>query len=194
MAHWVIPLYIISGIVMAIGAYFTIRYHPYCTLKSPEREIAMELHRKKLINEPMSEKEEYKNNVYKKNTQIYNYWSGLILLASVVHIVLLINSSMGETLMAKVTIGLMIFGQSTWLTGSANRLPHCIKFFGLGGQSRNDQLNSINTLMQDNTAEYNFLTHPTKYFQLQQFSLILGIMLSILLDVWFGLNGNLTIN
>jgi hypothetical protein len=187
------PLYIISGMVMAIGAYFTIRYRPYCALKSPEREIATELHRKKLLNEPMSEEEEYKNNVYKKNTQIYNYLSGLILLASVVHIVLFINSSMGETLMAKVTIGLIIFGQSTWLTGSTNRLPHCIKFFGLGGQSKNDQLNSLNALM-NNTAKYNFLTHPTKYFQLQQFSLMFGIILNILLDVWFGLNGSLMVN
>lgn len=194
MAPWVMPLYIFSGIIMAIGAYLTIRYRPYCTLKSPERGIAMELHRKKLMNESMNSEENHKNSVYKKNTQIYNYWSGIVLLASVVHILLLIDSSMGETLIAKVMIGLIIFGQSTWLTGSANRLPHCIKFFGIGGQSKNDQLNCINTLMHDNTAEYNFLTHPTKYFQLQQFSLILGIMLSILLDVWFGLNGSLIIN
>ena len=194
MEHWIMPAYIISGIVMAIGAYLTIRYRPYCTLKSPEREIAMELHRKKLMNEAMNRDEDYKNSVYKKNTQIYNYSSGIVLLASVVHIVLLIDSSMGETLMAKIIIGLIIFGQSTWLTGSANRLPHCIKLFGLGGQSKNDQINSINTLLHDNTTRYNFLTHPTKYFQLQQFSLILGVILSILLDVWFGLNGNLTIN
>ncbi|HQS67663.1 MAG TPA: hypothetical protein PLM93_10820, partial [Sulfuricurvum sp.] len=56
------------------GAYFTIRYRPYCTLKSPEREIAMELHRKKLMNEKMSVVEVKKNTLYKKNTQMNNYF------------------------------------------------------------------------------------------------------------------------
>ncbi|MHB8099123.1 MAG: hypothetical protein ACYDD5_06015 [Sulfuricurvum sp.] len=74
MAPWITPVYIISGVVMVIGAYFTIRYRPYCTLKSPEREIAMELHRKKLMNEKMSVVEVKKNTLYKKNTQMNNYF------------------------------------------------------------------------------------------------------------------------
>ena len=85
MEQWIMPLYIISGIVMAIGVYFTIMYRPYCTLKSPEREIAMELHRKKLMNETMSTEEAEKNELYKKNTKIHLRWAGVLVFSFWTH-------------------------------------------------------------------------------------------------------------
>jgi hypothetical protein len=185
MAHWVIPLYIISGIVMAIGAYLTIRYRPYCTLKSPEREFAMELHRKKLMNEIMSQDEIKKNELYKRNTHLFNYWSGVLAISAIVHIFILIGSIGTDLMMVKIIIGLIIFGEHGWITGTTNGLPYCIKFFSFGGWSKAEQLSYINGYYKNIVSWYN---SPIFYFKLQQFWLILGVILNIVFDVWIGSN------
>ena len=182
MEHWVIPLYIISGIVMAIGAYLTIRYRPYCTLKSPEREIAMELHRKKLMDEAMSKDELERNKFYTRNTIIHLRWAGALVFAFLVHFFLLIVIIGIKPLLVKVLAGLLIFGNHGWLIGPRINGNHCINFFGLGGWSQSEQIKYLN----DFKSLWS-LIDPLDY-KFQEFLLGIALLLNIGLDFWLAIN------
>lgn len=68
LPQWILPAYIISGITMAIGGYFSYKYKPYCMFESPEREEAMELRRKKLREKELGVKNEMTNEEEKRYT------------------------------------------------------------------------------------------------------------------------------
>ena len=96
MEHWVIPLYIISGIVMAIGGYFSFKYKPYCMFKNPEREIAMNLRRKKLrekelgVKDEMTSEEKQQYAIYAHIYRMDYFWRNYIFGSSaLLHLVLL---------------------------------------------------------------------------------------------------------
>ncbi|MDD5159816.1 MAG: hypothetical protein PHI47_07180 [Sulfuricurvum sp.] len=131
MAPWVMPLYIFSGIIMAIGAYLTIRYRPYCTLKSPEREIAMELHRKKLMKESMSEEEDKKEKEIMRANRIFGYWVRIISIAIVVHLGILFILFMRmnwhlEMPLYIVSGFLLILSHINWFTNANVIFPFCL--------------------------------------------------------------------
>jgi hypothetical protein len=97
------PLYIVSGIVMLVSAYFSFKYRPYCMLKSPEREIAMELRRKKLrtielgVKNEMSNEEEKQYDYFMHNHYLNGFWQDQVLHSSAsIHILLLIVLSVSS--------------------------------------------------------------------------------------------------
>lgn len=76
---------------MLIGVYFTIKYRPYCTLKNSESELARELHLKQLLGEPMSENAQLQLNRYLLQTNIYVFGQFLIFISVIPHILISID-------------------------------------------------------------------------------------------------------
>ncbi|MDO9054999.1 MAG: hypothetical protein Q7U69_00465 [Sulfuricurvum sp.] len=203
MAPWVMPLYIFSGIIMAIGAYLTIRYRPYCTLKSPERGIAMELHRKKLMNEPMNVEEENQHMRYQSNSKMYMYGSFILFISVPIHILIFAGNEWYQLsflyyISLVCSVPVMISGFSytpfchedlpayyIWKRESQNYLPHI-----------NAYLKKVKSIILTK-EELNLIKndeYQTDFFLSVRFILNLGVILHLLLDVRFGLNGRLIIN
>lgn len=100
MEQWIIPLYIISGIVMAIGGYFSYKYKPYCLFDSPERELAMKLRRKKLrekelgVKDEMTSEEKKQYAIFERIHYADSFWRRRVLFISIsVHLILLLTLS-----------------------------------------------------------------------------------------------------
>ena len=204
MEHWIMPAYIISGVVMAIGAYLTIRYRPYCTLKSPEREIAMDLHRKKLMNERMSRGETEQNGLYKYQTIMYkrgnlilfigipvhififagNFWYSLaplyyISMLSLLPIILPSRNYFDTYCIGAMPAEYVLKSRKEYFLDHINIYQKNIK--GEILSEKEFSLNKIERFQQ-------------KFFYFYRSALNIGVVLHLILDVWFGLNGSLTIN
>ena len=193
MVPWIMPLYVFSGIIMAIGAYLTIRYRPYCTLKSPEREIAMELHRKKLMNESMHGEEKRKNEFYKNNTKIHLRWSGILVIATWIHFFVLISMIGIEFTIIKIMAGLLLFGSHGWpFQPNLGRHNNCINFFGLAGYSKTDQIKYLCDPKSYQKKSPWSLIDPFEYV-VQEVLLRMALLINIGLDIWLGINGSLMI-
>lgn len=202
MAHWVIPLYIISGIVMAIGAYLTIRYRPYCTLKSPEREIAMELHRKKLKNEACSNNENRLFEGMMYETKYYSLGDFLIVISAFVHILIfagnlwyLLSPIYYVSLLCIITI----FVAKTYF------LPFCFQKFPilLLSNMNKEHLVYLDAFWKKSHAKFlkknelKILAEEESalhFFRYYTYIMNFGVVLHLLLDLWFGISGSLTIN
>lgn len=203
MAHWIIQLYVISGIVMAIGAYMTIRYRPYCTLKSPERELAMELHRKKLMNKVLSEEEEKHIAYYQYSSKMYMYGSFILFISIPIHILIFAGNewyqlSYAYYLSLSCSIPAMISGFSyspfchrdlpayfIWSKDPEYYLPH-INAYLKKAKSVTVTKEELHLIKNDK--------YETDLFLSIRFILNLGVVLHLALDVWFGLNRSLIIN
>lgn len=204
MAPWITPVYIISGVVMAVGAYFTIRYRPYCTLKSPEREIAMELHRKKLMNEAMNREETEQNNLYKYQTIIYKRGNLILFIGIPVHIFIFAgNSWYSLSLLYYISmISLLpVFLPSrnyfdTYCIGAMpseyvlkSRKEYLLDHINLYQKNIKGEILSEKEIGLNKIERF-----QQKFFYIYRASLNFGVVLHLLLDVWFGINGSLTIN
>lgn len=203
MAPWVMPLYIFSGIIMAIGAYLTIRYRPYCTLKSPEREIAMELHRKKLMNEPMNREEIEANNLYKFKTIMYMRGNLILFIGVAVHIFIFAGNSWYS--LTPLYYMSMISLLPVFIRNSSHD-PYCTR--------NSSVLHSINSqkehyliyihifqkkekgeILNDDQTQLYKDEHGYHIFHIVYRNILnFGVVLHLILDVWFGLNGRLIIN
>lgn len=203
MAPWVMPLYIFSGIIMAIGAYLTIRYRPYCTLKSPEREIAMKLHHKKLFSEVFTENEALQFTKFQAESKLYMYGSFILFISVPIHILIFAGNEWYQLsflyyISFVCSVPVMISGFSytpfchedlpayyIWKRESQNYLPHI-----------NAYLKKVKSIILTK-EELNLIKndeYQTDFFLSVRFILNLGVVLHLLLDVWFGLNGRLIIN
>ena len=89
MPAWGMPLFVVSGLLMLVGIYLAIKYRPYCTLKSPERELAMRLYKKKLMNVNMSSDEIQKYELYIRDTKLYAIGMRILLLITPIHTLIL---------------------------------------------------------------------------------------------------------
>jgi hypothetical protein len=200
MAPWVMPLYIFSGIIMAIGAYLTIRYRPYCTLKSPEREIAMELHRKKLMNESMNSEEIESNNLYKYQTKRYSFGDFLLMTSIPLHVFAGMDwFHLSPLYFLSVFFMLVIFV----MPGSL--MPYCFIYFtaSFWKIKKDHALARINAylaifkgkiLTDDEQYQYKNARANEVFFAFYRYTINFGVVLHLLLDVWFGLNGSLMVN
>lgn len=190
-------LYIISGIVMAVGVYFTIRYRPYCTMKSPKREIAMELHRKKLTDEPMSDAEIKQHDLYQHRTKLYIIGDFILWIAIPVHIIGVLHFSQSHSLyiVSLILIGMLYLGHRY-------TLPYCFKSFIASLWNVKDKyvLEAIKTYFQktqgkvlsdEDMAIYREEVYAKQYFEFYRYSVNSGVLLCLILDVWFSLNGSL---
>ena len=199
MEQWIMPLYIISGIVMAIGAYFTIRYRPYCMLKSPEREIAMELHRKKLMDEPMSEEEKRKNEMYKYQIILYKRGNFILFIGILVHVFVFAgNGWYGLTPLYYISMICLLF---VFIRNNSHD-PYCTRNNSILNSQRDHYLEYIHCYQKKekgkilNDEEIKLYKDEQGYCIFHSFYrniLNFGVVLQLFLDVWFGLNGSLLI-
>ena len=67
----ILYIYGFTSLCMLVGGFFLIRYTPYCLLNTSERDIAMELHRKKISYHSLTDQEEILNNSYKRQTVLF---------------------------------------------------------------------------------------------------------------------------
>lgn len=202
MASWVIPLYIFSGLVMLVGVYLTIRYRPYCTLKSPERELAMELHRKQLLNESMSNTAKLKLNTYLSHTKKYSIGQFVILIAVIPHILISIGEFKALSFppyFFVVLCVLPLFAIRPYM------LPFCYETFpaSIFWKVNDEYLKKLNIYNKKRHGKQLDKTETNIYTN-QEFSLKIfflfrnvpnfGVVVHLFLDVLFILNGSLTIN
>lgn len=202
MAHWVIPLYIISGIVMAIGAYFTIRYRPYCTLKSPKREIAMELHRKKLKNEACSNNENRLFEEIMYETKNYSLGDFFIVIGAFVHIFIFAGNSwyvLSPIYYISLLCIITVFVAKTYF------LPFCFQKFPIivFSNKEREYLAYIDAYLKKYNGKFlkkdelKIITEEESalhFFVFYRYTINFGVVLHLFLDVWFGLSGSLIIN
>jgi len=209
MISWVMSLYIFSGLLMLLGVYFTIRYRPYCTLKSPERELAMKLHRKKLLDEQMTEKESYKCDDYLMQTKKYSIGDFVLFISILLHVFIFAgNGWFNLSLLYYLSIVCM----TVIITVKNIYLPFCFQNFPANTlwSLKDEYLESLNVYHKKNhgiqldesslktfKTESNILKSEEsalKMFLFYRYSINFGVVLHLVLDVWFGLNGSLIIN
>lgn len=178
---------------MAIGAYFTIRYRPYCTLKSPEREIAMELHRKKLLNEAMSEEEAHRYKVYKRETSFFTNGMRILLISTSMHIVTLIAKGL---LWSMPIYGISILLMIPIHTYYSN--PYCFSWVFNG--SKKFVIDNITICLKKSHGELltndELKSYKTEKYRQMEFYVVsnllkLGVIVNLTLDIWFGLSYSL---
>lgn len=131
MAPWILPAYIISGVGILVGGYFTYKYQPYCMLESPQREIGMELFRKKLRNESMSPTELEQYQIFERADRMDSIWRHRVLgFSMLVHLPMLFilanSSNWAMEMPLYISSGFLLFigGIDFFTRGIA--LPFCI--------------------------------------------------------------------
>jgi hypothetical protein len=199
MISWVMSLYIFSGLLMLLGVYFTIRYRPYCTLKSPERELAMELHRKQLLDEPMSDDAKLQLDSYLSQTKKYSFGDFVMFLGVLIHIFIFVGN---EWFHLTPLYFLSMFCLLPILIATSNFTPYCfIPFLGLLWKiDKEHSLSHIcieqkkangEQLNKDELHLYKSNQSQQKMFEYYRYSLNGGVVLHLSLDVFFALNGSL---
>ena len=198
----IVLIYAISGILMAIGVYFTIRYRPYCTLKSPEKEEAMELHRKQILEEPMSEEEIEENAFYESMTKKYSYGEFILFISVPFHIFFglgFFNLSplyfLSVILLALVIVTTYVptpycsfyFPASLWSMRKAKN-KHSLKYI-------NSYLKKVDgeILTEDEEYLYRRTKNDVIFFVFCRNAINFGVLLHLTLDIWFALNGALVL-
>ncbi len=188
MAQWVIPIYAISGLLMAIGVYFTIRYRPYCTLKSPEKEEAMELHRKQILKEPMSEEEVGRNNIFQKNTKLFTIGMRILFVNILIHGIAIYKMSNQLVLFKEMYVLILIFVVPIYV--GIYSVPFCFDWvFGLSKKTTMEYLltylekNKGKILNEEKEKLYKHNEHHNVYFIVITYLLIFGASLILTLDI-----------
>lgn len=187
---------------MAIGVYFTIRYRPYCTLKSPEREIAMELHRKKLYDETLknTEIQSYNNMIFQ--AKWFSVGNFMMIVSSLPHMFIFVGNSwyhLSPIYFLSSACIVLLFVVKTYF------LPYCFQRFPaiVLWDMKSEYLTPLNAywkklnnkkLEEDEVKEIVYEESKLKMFEFYRNFTNFGVVLHLLLDVWFGLNGSLTIN
>jgi len=167
MAAWVIPLYIFSGLLMVAGLYLSMKYHLYCTLKSPEREIAMELYRKKLTNSKMSLKEIEKYEFYRRDTKLYTIGMKTLFLSAPLHAFTLIIINHQFILVPEIYIVSYLFIVPIYVTSES---PICLPWFI--GADKETILKMITIYLKKNKGEFlrdkdmNFYKHEQSIYNI----------------------------
>jgi len=195
MESYVIPLYIFSGILMLIGVYLTIKYRPYCTFKSPERELAMELHRKKLMKEKMNLEEQGKISVYERETVLYSFGNFLLFFGVLIHGITFLGIPW-SSFFYNLSILLMI---PLFIRSGRLIFPYCVDNFMafmlwnykeifLSGINIYQKKSNGVKLTDDESNEYMHDRFNMKVFELYRYSINIGVILFLVLDLLFSLN------
>lgn len=155
------------------------------------------------MNESISEEEEKTSLYYQHHTKIYMYGSFILFISIPIHILIFAGNewyqlSYAYYLSLACSVPAMISGFSyspfchedlpayyLWKRESQDHLPH-INAYLKKAKSMILTKEELNLIKND---EYQI-----HFFLLVRFILNLGVVLHLFLDVWFGLNGSLTIN
>ena len=194
MEQWIMPLYIISGFGMLIGGYFTYKYKPYCMLNSSQREIAMELFRKKLRNEFLSHTELEQYQIFEWADKMDSIWRHRVLgLSMLVHLSILfllaISSNWVVEMPLYIVSGFFLFigGIDFFTQGFA--LPFCISTL-LDRKleildSFHKKINGL-PLNNEDIRNINNSDKEVKWYSWQQKILFFGIGIHILASMLHG--------
>jgi sterol desaturase/sphingolipid hydroxylase (fatty acid hydroxylase superfamily) len=131
MAPWIMPAYFISGVGILAGGYFTYKYKPYCMLDSPQREIGMELFRKKLRNESLSNTELEQYQIFEWADKMDSIWRHRVLgLSMLVHLPMLfllaISSNWAVEMPLYIVSSFLLFIGAIDVFTPGLALPFCI--------------------------------------------------------------------
>lgn len=194
MAPWIIPAYIISGVGILAGGYFTYKYRPYCMLESPQREIGMELFRKKLRNESMSPTELEQYQIFERADRMDSIWNHRVLgLSMLVHLpmlfILIIASNWALEMPLYLLTGFLLFIGAIDVFTPGIALPFCtstlwdIKLEIL--DSFHKKINGL-SLNNEDTRNINNSEKEIKWYSWQQKILFVGLGLHLLASVLHG--------
>ena len=194
MAPWIMPAYFISGVGILAGGYFTYKYKPYCMLDSPQREIGMELFRKKLRNESFSNTELEQYQIFEWADRMDSIWRHRVLgLSMLVHLPMLfllaISSNWAIEMPLYIVSGFFLFigGIDSFIMITV--LPFCIsempdrKLEIL--DSFHKKINGL-ALNNENIRDINNSETEIKWYSWQIKILFFGLGLHILASVLHG--------
>jgi len=196
-------IYIISGILMSIGAYLIIKNRPYCMLKSPEVGLAMALYKKKFSTVQMSVEDRKKINYYEENAKKYKLGNFILFIGIPIHLLILFGNGLNTLtpLYYVSTLGLLFI-----FIRNSNPDPYCIRQKSASDfmeTHENIYLKYINVfqkyhvkelLSKDEQLLLDDEKSYQKFFLFYVFGLIFGTTLQLLLDVWFFINNGLLIS
>ena len=204
-----IIIYQLSGILMLLGVYFTIKYRPYCTLKSPEREIAMELNRKKLLKEKISFEDKNKLSKYLTQTIKYSFGDFILFIGILVHIAIFAGNewyNLSPLYYLSMALVVIVIVRKGYL------MPFCFEPFlaMLLWNNKETELKILNIYHKKNNGDrldtstlktykpeaylYKYEEEEFKFFLFSRFSVNFGVILHLVLDTFFGLIGGLVIH
>jgi hypothetical protein len=191
MAGW----YLISGIVMAVGAYFTIRYHPYCTLKMPERLHKVFLHWKEVNNETLTRNEKKIYDEFMGHTFRHAFGDFLLIVGSLFHLAAfftLFRSDIAPLYYVSIACIAPLFVTRTYM------LPYCFQRFPaiMLWDMKNEYQDALNaykkklyndSLKPDEQKVYSFETsNRLKIYFLYRYITLFGVVMHLTIDLWIG--------
>ena len=185
---------------MLVATYISIKYRPYCVLSTPEREIAMELHRKSIVGEVMSREDTKKYTSYSMRRHTYKLAKLILLFSILIHLFIFFqNGWIALSPLYYVSILALLF----IFLGNNSPDPYCIR-----GKSAKDYMTSqdkvylryIAVYQKQNSKESLSSSEElllrdengyTKFFIFYSWSITFGVALNSILDVVFILNKDL---
>jgi len=187
MPAWGMPLFVVSGLLMLVGIYLAIKYRPYCTLKSPERELAMRLYKKKLMNVNMSSDEIQKYELYIRDTKLYAIGMRILLLITPIHTLILTLIDPQFSLLSGIYIISAVLIVPTYIYSS---VPVC--FSWVFSVEKETLLNTITIylkkfkgdfLSDEEIKFYKDEQYTDKEFMIVSFLFKIGVILVLFLDL-----------
>ena len=188
----ILYIYGFTSLCMLAGGFLLIRYTPYCLLNTSKRNIAMELHRKKLLFIPMSAAEEALNTSYKRQTILYTRGLKLLWWTIYIHLLILaVEGGFDARPIYYLTIpSILIYA------GSYTEMdqPYCVNTSSIFSSDKEDILLCIQayqkqpqakTLTDQEQRIYNQDIAISKWYVLKLFTLLFGVLLAVILDLWF---------
>lgn len=189
----IVKIYILTGVLMLIGVYLTIRYTPRCIINNTE----MILQRKKILNESMNKEEMQLFEYYEKNGFLYNIGSFILFVSVLIHILIVLDA-LGESIsilhyismsslllyIPKVNTGFrsncfenINLPISMTLTSNENTLNGLNLYFkNLNGELLNEDESRAYKAYRYNLKEVFFVRHAINF----------GVVLLLILDIFFG--------
>lgn len=168
MVLWVIALYIFSGLLMAVGLYLSMKYRLYCTLKYPEREIAMRLYKRKLMNINMSSNEIEKYEVYKNTTKLHIIGMNILYLSTPIHSFLILFFDNQFIILTGIYKMSLIFIAPMYVS-FYEFAPICLWWFLSNNFDKEDILKYITIYLKKYKGDY-LSEKDTKYYEDMQYA------------------------
>lgn len=190
----ILYIYGFTSVCMLVGGFLLIRYTPYCLLNTSERDIAMELHRKKISYHSLTDQEEILNNSYKRQTVLFA--RGLKLLWWTIYLHLLILAAEGG-FDARPIYYLTIPSILIYI-GSYTEMdqPYCVNTSSIFSSDKEETLLYIQTYQKQQQSKilddkeqqfYNQDTAISKWYALKLFAILFGVVTAVILDLWFSI-------
>ncbi len=186
-----VKIYILTGILMLIGVYFTMRYSPSCALKKDEHETEMKLHKKKLLNILKNQKEKELYESYKKSQSLYRIGTFILFSSVLIHILIVVNAlDSNLSIMHYISISCL----SVFYIPLATYRENCFEYSIFASSKEND-LNGINLyfknlngekLNKDESKANKEYQYSRNELTIVRYAINFGAISLLILDIFFG--------